>query len=690
MQKTLLVPALLTAALAFLASQPALGHGGTYRGPGDTVPPGGGVGGGGGGPNGPGPVSGPNGPGSGLGGPLGPGGVAGGQGPGQPDSGAALQADLTGWSFWWEFNKDPFLNLREHVEGGGVMTGDATFFTGTGTIRRGPVSLAPSRADVREIIVPTLIRALEDETANDIVTGAMIALARIGDEPDESGRSIFADRFRPFLRSGSQEIRETAAIALGVLASESSVPDLVGLVRDDDRGRKLAGGSVDTRTRAFAVYGLGLIGHGTAREVLRSEIVAELAAVLEGPVTSVIDIHSAAVIAMGLVSLPVQVEARPAASADLAPDRSRQGQLDFLVGLLGDESKHNLVRAHVPTALARLLAGALDDQDLMTRREPVVRALLATFRRSARAPRELIQSSALALGLLTNCSNDPLDVKARQALLELPKTTSDLQARAFSRIALGSIGGRAEGGDQIAARDEIHAALATGLTRGQNFLRPWSAIGLGLLARGIDEGGQHPIPALGRLLADELVTAGNPERVGACAIAIGIAGYIEGRDELLKRLGNAPGDEARGYVAVALGMLKEREAIVPLQEMLPKLRFRSGLLQQVAIGLGLLGDKSTVQVLVDELDQARSLSSQAALCSALGFIGDKRSVEPLKRLLEDQSKTQRARGFAAVALGLVSDPEKLPWNSKIGVDLNYRASTPTLNDPAGTGILNIL
>jgi len=32
----------------------------------------------------------------------------------------------------------------------------------------------------------------------------------------------------------------------------------------------------------------------------------------------------------------------------------------------------------------------------------------------------------------------------------------------------------------------------------------------------------------------------------------------------------------------------------------------------------------------------------------------------------------------------------MPWNSKISVDLNYRASTPTLNDQEGTGILNIL
>ena len=48
-------------------------------------------------------------------------------------------------------------------------------------------------------------------------------------------------------------------------------------------------------------------------------------------------------------------------------------------------------------------------------------------------------------------------------------------------------------------------------------------------------------------------------------------------------------------------------------------------------------------------------------------------------------------GFAAVALGIVSDKEDLPWNAKISIDGNYRANTTTLTSPdAGTGILDIL
>ncbi|MBC8327822.1 MAG: hypothetical protein H8E31_03665, partial [Planctomycetes bacterium] len=81
----------------------------------------------------------------------------------------------------------------------------------------------------------------------------------------------------------------------------------------------------------------------------------------------------------------------------------------------------------------------------------------------------------------------------------------------------------------------------------------------------------------------------------------------------------------------------------------------------------------------------------SAAATAIGFIGDHRSVTPLADLLgNDRDFTPLGRAFAAVALGLVADKETLPWNSKIAEDLNYRAAVSTLRDQAGTGILDIL
>lgn len=75
---------------------------------------------------------------------------------------------------------------------------------------------------------------------------------------------------------------------------------------------------------------------------------------------------------------------------------------------------------------------------------------------------------------------------------------------------------------------------------------------------------------------------------------------------------------------------------------------------------------------------------------APGHVGDGRTVDALVGMMTDDELTDRARGFAAVVLGLISDPAHLPWNARLSVDLNYRAACETLDESSGTGILNIL
>ena len=175
------------------------------------------------------------------------------------------------------------------------------------------------------------------------------------------------------------------------------------------------------------------------------------------------------------------------------------------------------------------------------------------------------------------------------------------------------------------------------------------------------------------------------------AVALGALGDREAIDPMLEKLAHVKDDQAKGYVCLGLGMIGDTKAREGIETLVKDSKFRPELLRQASIALGLLGDKNVVDLLTGMLEQeARSLATQAAIASALGFIGDKRSIDPLIRMLENKDMTPKARSFAAVALGIVCDKERYPWNSKIAVDLNYRASTTTLNDQAGTGILNIL
>ncbi len=701
MKRIITIGALLAAACLGL-QQDSAGHGGTYRGPGDTVPPGGGNGGGGGaagrGPAGPSaPDTGsPGTPGATTGPGVAPGQA--GQRRGPVDTGAAAAGpDLTLWEFWWGFNKERFLNLKAAIHSAGTQTGDADFFLGQGEKSQARDTLRPSETDIRERVVPALLAALETERHNDIVTACLVGLAKIGDAKGEGGQSGFEPVIRKFLADGNQEISETAAISLGILANEASVPTLRDLLFDSDRGQELVGRRVSTRTRAFAAFGLGLIGNRTSDADVRREIVTILAEMLAGEARSMPlrDVPVACVTALGLVPLDldpawVAPELREGAP-ELAVAECRQSQLAWLTDYYGDEEVSFLTRAHVPTALARLLGDVPESAGL---KQGVAEILLADIDRHSKAQRELQQSCVLALGLLGDADSDELDIEIRKALTDVPHNLADVQARHFSLIALAQVGGRpgsSTAGDATAAVPEVRKQLLLQLARGKSSMRRWAALALGLFEKSLaDRTGVPASAESAAALRMALDDSNSALAIGANAIGAGILGDLQASEVLLEKLASMRAPGTRGFVCIALGLLGARDAIEPIQSVVEASKYQPDLLKSAAIGLGLLGDKPVADSLVAMLDQARGLASQASIASALGFIGDRRSIEPLIDMLGDQQKTGAARGFAAVALGIVADKEPLPWNAKIAANINYRANTATLTDPAqGTGILDI-
>ena len=149
-------------------------------------------------------------------------------------------------------------------------------------------------------------------------------------------------------------------------------------------------------------------------------------------------------------------------------------------------------------------------------------------------------------------------------------------------------------------------------------------------------------------------------------------------------------DELAGYACLGLGLMNHKAAIGQIKALGDDSVRRQGRLKQAAIALGLLGDKTVVLTLVEFLkDKGTSLASQAAIATALGYIGDARSLDPLVEMLHNKDLTPLARAFAGVALGIVADKEEFPWNSKIAINLNYRANTETLTNQI-SGILDIL
>jgi HEAT repeat protein len=677
-------------------------HGGQYRGPGDTVPPGGGGGGGGGGagpatgpagPSTPGP-SGPSTPGAGAPGAPGAGPGAGPRTGGGGDTGP----DLTLWSFWWEFNKEPYLNLKAKIQDGGTVTGTDGFFLGHGEKKQGKDSLKPSEEQIRQKVVPALLAALQKETNNDIVTGCLIALAKIGDAANETGDSKFEQEIARFLGDKNQEISETAAVALGILANPKSIDKLELLLTDHPDGRKLVGANeVNYRTRAFAAYGLGLIGARTNDEANRTRIIGLLRKTIETDSTRSRDLKVSCIIAMGLVPLEtIESSVQPEKKGEaVPPESSRLALLDYLLAFLQNADENYLVRAHCPTALARLLPG-LPPEQFKTYRERIANDLLSRIDAKSKEQAEVVQSCVLALGLIgTSDKGEPIDKKIYEALIAVPKDVSDQQARNYAMIALAKIGGNVVQGakDAEGGVEDITKALLQQLVDGKSTVKPWAGMSCGVMANKLAKANNQSakIGALQSAVRQALGDEKDPSKVGAFSIAAGIMQDVESKEMMMKRLDSEKDETARGYVAIGLGLMDAREAMEKIQRIVDESKYRPDLLKQAAIALGLLGDKDLVPKLVALLEESKGLATQASLSSALGFIGDQRSIDPLVAMLQNDTLTERARGFAAVALGIVADKEPLPWNSKIGLDLNYRASTQTLTDQAsGTGILDIL
>ncbi len=706
MNKLLFVGA-FTATLALPSL--SFAHGGTYRGPGDTTPPSGGGGGGGGGPSTPGPA-GPGVP--GPGGPSTPGAVTPGApvgGPGGPSKpktgGGDAGPDLTVWQFWWAFNKDPYLNLKSHL-GGAVQTGSEEFYLGRGENPQAKDTLRVSEDKIRQVIVPQLLEALDPkkENSNDVQSSCMIALAKIGDAKGEDGKSALGQEIKKFLTNGNQELSETSAVALGILANRENIELLCAVLASDQSKLRSLGveqsDAVSMRTRAFAAYGLGLIGYKASNDD-RLTINAAMRTLLDGEGKSMgqRDIQVACLTAIGLSPIDINPDDKtvedPKKIKAPASIASRQDQLRFLLAYYTDEANNYLIRAHAPTAMGRLLSTG-DVPSEFAFRDVVAKVLIEGLSKDSRDQDAMKQSSALALGVIGDSDEDPTDKAIRDALMRVKDDLTDQQVRNFALIGLAQAAGRpGQGagdpiyGANVKGKENARTFLQNELEKGKSNVKPWSGIAIAVMERELDDAKQASSSVAKLLLRTALADSKSPEDVGAFAIACGIVKDKGAKDQLLIHLDKVKDIEARGYTAIGLGLMDEQSAIAPIQDIVKKSKYSPDLLKSAAIGLGLLGDKQLVPDLVDMLKTATGLSSQAAISSALGFIGDSRSVEPLIAMMKNQEVTALARAFAAVALGIIADKEPFPWNSKIGVNSNYRANTPSLTDQKG-GILDIL
>lgn len=665
------------------------GGGGITGGGGGYTPPGG-SGGGGiyGGPATPGPKP-PSAPGpSGRGGarptpgPHPP--AAPKAGPSVPATPAARSADISTWDWWWVYNRDPYLDLKERVLAGAPVTTGDDFFLGNGT-RSADETHAPSETTMNTKVAPALQRAIEEESSDRLLCDAMVALAKLHPGYVPVGGVTMAELFVRHLAHPNRKVVESAIVALGMMGDGASASILCDIAADDEAARRLLGcEQVPTHSRALAALAVGLVANRCGVEDVRRYVVFRLASIIERDKQASPDLFVGCITSIGLTPL-APLRGAIEAGMTLSPAASLEGEVLFLAELLADRGREQYVRAHVPKALGLLVRGT-DGVAKEYATEVLLDVLLG--RKKDKAP--VRHGVTEALGLVGDSDADELDVRIREALRASARD-GDAHQRQLSMISIALASSRpgAGTGSRFEGLTGERSYLLKQLAKGQSRLRPWAALALGLQAYHAQKNGEAVPAEILLALRESMADVGSPEDVGAWCIALGLSGDTEAVPELLKRLEDLNGDLPLGQVAISLGLLGDSAAIEPLRAMVEDATFRPDLLRESAIGLALLGDRQVTERLIEVLAAHDSMAIKSAATVALGYVADRRAVDPLVRLVSDPDQMEVTRAYAAIAVGIVCERDRLPWPALYSNHFNYEAATATLISGDGNGILNL-
>lgn len=564
-----------------------------------------------------------------------PGGAGGGGGVARRSS-ARRMPSFQDWEYWWRFNMDAYLGLREKLHRVEAKSDSAEFFFGRRTQRVVTDTSRPSPELIRKNVVPALLASLKAKQA-DIRDSACIALGRVGGAAEVPILvTMLADR--------TPTVRQAAAIGLGLIQRREGIPPLLAVLEAGEQGSKLCGRRPGFRLRAQAAAALGLIGDSAGGDVKE--------ALTRFSVSNCVDMN-------------IKVNATVGLGLLTGDETYLRGLTEHLRDLAGNRSHSDFVRAHAVVALGRVL-----DRNRVGADDQVLSFLIRLGRRAK--SNHVQRSVVITLGVLVKDAQE--HPEAVRFLRHVLARSRDGASRNFAAIALGEIGGPA-----------ASKTLRDAVLMNNNELKAYGALGLGILCRTTaGDDGQDAVDHVRGLEALRVAfkKAKTPHLKAACAIALGLARDGGAGSLLLEAMKRTSDTELKGHLAVAIGMVNHRGAVDHLIAAMKHSSHIPRLNQRVVIGLGLMGTRQLIQPLIDELNAARSMYLVASITHALAFIGDRRAIEPLTALLMNPAAQGLSRAYACMALGSIGEEQSLPVLAPVFKDHNYLASTLCLMELA--------
>lgn len=503
----------------------------------------------------------------------------------EPGKGPQIPFDELRWEFWWYFNREPLIGLRETLwqQEGGQAAVDQPF-------RR------LKQEDRAQLLVKHLVNSLRDSNP-DVRAQAALALAKTQEPSARLGiSSALDDKEFP--------VRLAATLAAGVANNTFFLGRLEEYVKNE---------SLEMQLRFHATIAFGLIGGAQTSESFRQLLAP-------GP----------------FKALPPQLQAGLAYSVGVARDPEN---VTLVRALLDDRA---VTDPHTRAYLALALGKTGTDADL-----PRVYQLLgdadAQVRRSATIGLGVRLRGTKGAGVagdavkrLKQVVKEDGDVMARNfAYISLgwiggaenAKFLRDefgrenTQQQTFLALALGLI-----------ADPETVPALITRFEREAD----QSAKGAFAIALGLHRD-RRAAPALRKGFEG----AGEPVLKGHIGLALGMVRDPDAVKPLIAAFAGANDLELIPNLAIALGLLGARPAVAELVARARKEQ-NEFVKQSLLYSAGLVGDADALAPLAGLLEMERDVAYvRAYATAALGLLGEERTIRAIALLTIDSNYTVR-------------------------------------------------
>jgi len=582
--------------------------------------------------------------------------------PGGPLTGGNATLDLASWRVWWGLNGDAYVR---------------------------PDSSRPVTDDQRrQLVLPSLKAALDATDHPDINSACLIA---IGKAAVSHPTIDVLDVLRQRMDRSNVEVREAAVLAMGLSGRSDAFDDLDAVLRDTPAGRKLVDRSnVGDRARTFAAYALGMLAQRSDATLLKTRILGSLVAVLEDPTVKDRDVLIGVLNGLRLLGTQPDGDGAHKRLLWMAVDAVEK-HLDRR--LIEDAAA---VQSHGLTALAALLGRG--DSTLHQRAKDRIVEVLQ--RRGQDATTYV--SAVIALGKIAG----PDDAPQVAALVRAVTQPADSLVPKFGMIAMGEIGG-----------EVCRAHLERAFEKGKRDLRPWAALGLGLLAfhdnhaptaNAAATAGTAPPPAAapaaapGKLatavgaLLHERLRREKKEMQAAIAIGLGLADYKPAAADLRQLATKYLSTETlSGPVCLGLAMMEDAASIPIARDAMRSVE-RPVLFGQAGLALARFAELDASSGAVQVLAASGSthpmfLRRLAAAAQAIGHLRNPDDIAQLAAIVADTRRAKRdsfPAAFAAAALGSVADRDPVGFGTRVAQGMNYTTRAQTISN-GSYGILDI-